>query len=69
MKDDIDNWFFNRLVKGIIDSLIVLLKLIRPDDKKPLPKPDDPSPIIPLPDKPIFPWLRKHIDNIFKEEK
>lgn len=69
MKDNIDNWFFNKLIKGIIDALIVLLKLVRPDDNKPLPQPDDPSPIIPLPKKPVFPWLRKHIDNIFNKEK
>lgn len=67
MKDDIDNWFFNKLIKSIIDSLILLLRLIRPNDKKPKPKPDNP-----IPDKPMFPWLRKQIDNIyniFKEKK
>lgn len=67
MKDKIDNWLFDKLLKGIIDSIIVLLKLLRPDDI-PSPKPDNPSPIIPLPNKPIFPWLRKRIDNIIKEE-
>lgn len=67
IKDDIDNWFFNKLIKGIIDSIILLLKMFRPDDT-PTPTPDNPSPIIPLPNKPIFPWLRKRIDNIIKEE-
>lgn len=66
--DDIDNWFFKNLVKGIIDALILLLNLLRPKDSKPKPKPDNPNPYFPLPDKPIFPWLRKKIDNIFTEK-
>jgi len=71
-KDNIDTWFFNNLVKMIIDGLITLLRLIRPNNNNPLipDKPDKPNkPIIPLPNKPIFPWLRKKIDNILDEEK
>ena len=67
-KDNIDTWFFNNLLKMIIDSLITLLRLIRPNNNNPL-VPDKPNkPIIPLPNKPIFPWLRKKIDNILDEE-
>jgi hypothetical protein len=68
-RDKIDDWFFKNLLKMIIDSLIVLLRLIRPPTEDKV-KPNKPNkPIIPLPDKPMFPWLRKKIDNIFKEQK
>jgi hypothetical protein len=68
-RDKIDDWFFKNLLKMIIDSLIVLFRLIRPPTEDKV-KPNKPSkPIIPLPDKPMFPWLRKKIDNIFKEQK
>lgn len=62
--DDIDNWFFKNLVKGIIDALILLLNLLRPKPDKPQPAPYDPKPNPFLPNKPWFPWLRKQIDNI-----
>lgn len=63
-KDDIDSWFFKNLVKGIIDSLILLLNLLRPKDNKPKPPPYEPKPNPYLPKKPWFPWLRKQIDDI-----
>lgn len=62
--DDIDSWFFTNLVKGIIDSLILLLSLLRPKDDKPKTPPYDPKPNPYLPTKPWFPWLRKQIDDI-----
>jgi hypothetical protein len=65
--DDIDSWFFKNLVKGIIDALIVLLNLLRPKEDKPS-LPNNPRPFLPLPSKPIFPWLRTKIDNIFTEK-
>ena len=68
-KDNIDDWFLKNLIKTIIDSLIVLLRLIRPTPSGPI-IPNTPNkPIIPLPNKPIFPWLRKKIDTIFEEKK
>lgn len=73
-KDDIDSWFFKNLVKGIIDSLILLLNLLRPKDDKPKPTPYKPKPSPYLPQKPWFPWLRRQIDdmisvNTIKEQK
>lgn len=65
-QDKVDSWIFTRLIKTIIDALIGLLRLIRPQDQKPTP--NNPLPL-PLPDKPIFPWLRKKIDDLIKEEK
>lgn len=63
--DDIDSWFFKNLVKGIIDALIVLLNLLRPKDDKLKPsQPYEPKPSPFLPSKPLFPWLRRQIDNI-----
>lgn len=67
--DHIDNWFFKNLVKYIIDALILLLKLLRPRERKPKPEPYEPKPNPFLPDKPLFPWLRKQIDNIVKTKK
>lgn len=64
-KNDIDTWLFNSFLKTIIDALIAILRLMRPSQPKPNP---NPKPIIPLPNKPIFPWLRKKIDNIIKEK-
>lgn len=63
-QDKVDYWIFRNLLKVIIDSLIVLLNLLRP--KEPVkPKPNKPNkPIIPLPEKPWFPWIRKHIDTV-----
>lgn len=63
--DDIDNWFFKNLVKGIIDALIILLNLLRPKDDNPQPsQPYKPKPNPFLPNKPLFPWLRRQIDSI-----
>lgn len=65
--DDIDSWFFKNLVKGIIDALIVLLNLLRPKEDKPS-NPYEPKPSPFLPNKPLFPWLRRQIDNIVSKE-
>jgi len=65
--DNIDSWFFKNLVKGIIDALIVLLNLLRPKEDKPKPYEPKPNPI--LPNKPLFPWLRKQIDSIITIKK
>jgi len=65
-QDKIDSWIFTSLIKTIVDALIALLRLLRPQEKKP--KPDSPIPI-PLPDKPLFPWLRKKIDTIIKDKE
>jgi hypothetical protein len=65
--DDIDSWFFKNLIKGIIDSLILLLNLLRPREDKPEP-PYEPKPNPFLPNKPWFPWIRKQIDNIVTEK-
>lgn len=65
--DDIDNWFFKNLVKGIIDALILLLNLLRPTEDKP--KPDNTKPYFPLPEKPLFPWIRKQIDKIIDPQQ
>lgn len=59
MKDNIDHWVFKNLIKMIIDTLITLLRLIRPPatEKK-------------KPSKPMFPWLRNKVDKIInKPEK
>jgi hypothetical protein len=65
--DDIDSWFFKNLIKGIIDSLILLLNLLRPKDNKPS-VPYEPKPNPFLPNKPWFPWIRKQIDNVVTED-
>ena len=64
-KDNIDSWFFKNLIKMLIDSLITLLRLIRPPSEPWINpnKPDNPKPR-----PPMFPWLRKKVDNIFHEE-
>lgn len=66
-QDKVDSWVFNSLIKTIIDTLITLLRFIRPSEKKPQP-PKPNKPYSPLPEKPLFPWLRKKIDNIFTEK-
>lgn len=61
--DNIDKWVLYSLLKTLINAIQSLIKLLSPKKSKPS------TPIIPLPDKPIFPWLRKKIDNVIPINK
>lgn len=57
----LDKLALNRLIKIITDFIIAILKIFAPKDNIDIIPPINP------PSKPVFPWLRKKIDNVFKD--